>query len=121
MPAMSTPVPATPRPEPTDPSMPAAAAPVRKPRVCFVAPQAWATFSGDTKHSVAGGAEVQVSLVAEALAKRGYDVSMICLDYGQPDGAIVRGVRVYKCYTPDEGLPVVCFIHPRLTKLWAAM
>ena len=121
MPAMSTPVPAKPRPESIETPVPAGPAVARKPRVCFVAPQAWAIFSGDTKHSVAGGAEVQISLVAEALARRGYDVSMICLDYGQPDGIEVRGVKVYKSYTPDEGLPVVRFIHPRLTKLWAAM
>lgn len=120
MQAMSTPVPATPRPEATDSTPPAPTA-MSKPRVCFVAPQAWAIFSGDTKHAVAGGAEVQQSLIAEALADRGYEVSMVCLDYGQPDGVLVRGVRVYKAYKPDEGLPVVRFLHPRLTKLWAAM
>jgi glycosyltransferase involved in cell wall biosynthesis len=68
-----------------------------------------------------GGAELQQTVIATALARRGYRVSMLCLDYGQPDGAVVDGVTVYKLYRPEEGLPVLRFLHPRTTKVWSAM
>src|SRR3954469_4580543 len=92
------------------PPLPAA----RKPHICFVALNAWPVLSGDTSFPFAGGAEVQQSVIAPALAARGYRVSMVSLDFGQPEGAEVRGVTVYKAYRPDEGLPVVRFLWPRM-------
>lgn len=96
-------------------------APRPLPHVCFVAPTTWPLLAGDHRVQIVGGAELQQTVLATALAKRGYRVSMLCLDYGQPDGAVVDGVTVHKLHEPDEGLPVLRFIHPRLTKLWAAM
>jgi len=91
------------------------------PHVCFVAPATWPVLAGDAAIPVVGGAEVQQKLIATGLARRGYRVSMICLDYGQPEGAQVDGVRVYKMHKPDEGIPVLRFLHPRLTSLWRAL
>jgi glycosyltransferase involved in cell wall biosynthesis len=93
----------------------------RKPHVCFVAPSTWPLFSGDRDIPVVGGAEVQQSFIAPALAARGYRVSMIALDYGQPDRSVVKGVTVHKIYRPDEGLPVVRFVYPRLAMLWRVL
>ncbi len=92
-----------------------------KPHVCFVAPTTWPVLSGDTSIPVVGGAEVQQSMIAPGLARRGWRVSMISLDYGQPDAAEVRGVTVHKIHKPDEGIPLVRFLHPRLTSLWRAL
>lgn len=92
-----------------------------KPHVCFVAPTTWPVLAGDTSIRVVGGAEVQQSMIAPGLARRGWRVSMICLDYGQPDAAEVRGVVVHKIHKPDAGLPVLRFVHPRLTSLWSAL
>ncbi|HXS53267.1 MAG TPA: glycosyltransferase family 4 protein [Usitatibacter sp.] len=94
---------------------------VRKPHVCFVAPTAWPVLAGDTSIPVVGGAEVQQSMIAPGLARRGWRVSMIALDYGQPDAAEVKGVTVYKIYKPHHGIPVLRFVHPRLTSLWSAL
>lgn len=91
------------------------------PHICFVAPTTWPVLSGDTSIPVVGGAELQQTMIARALAKRGYRVSMLCLDYGQPDGEVVDGVTVHNLYRPEEGLPVLRFVHPRLTKLWSAL
>jgi glycosyltransferase involved in cell wall biosynthesis len=98
---------------------PAASAP--KPSICFVAPTTWPTISRSRDIRVVGGAEVQQSMIAPALASRGYPVSMICYDYGQPDGTVVNGVRIINMHKPDEGIPVVRYLHPRLTSLWRAL
>lgn len=93
-----------------------------KPRsLCFVAATAYPLLALNRDIRFAGGAEVQQSLVATQLAARGHDISMVCFDHGQPDGEIVRGVRVYKCYPQSAGLPGIRFFHPRLTGLWSAM
>jgi glycosyltransferase involved in cell wall biosynthesis len=94
---------------------------VRKPHICFVALSAWPVLSGDNSVSMVGGAEVQQSVIAPALAERGYQVSMITLDHGQPEGVVVRGVKVFKAYRPEAGIPVARFIHPRMTSLWDAL
>jgi len=92
-----------------------------KPHICFVAPDTWPVLADDRRIPSAGGAQVQQSLLAKKLAKRGYRVSMICLDYGQPDQITVEGVTVFKCHAPVQGLPILRFFHPRLTGLWSAL
>jgi len=89
--------------------------------ICFVAPMAYPVLAQDRSLRFAGGAEVQQVGIATALARRGHRVSMICHDHGFPDGESIRGVRVFRMCGPSAGLPVVRFVHPRLTSLWSAM
>jgi glycosyltransferase involved in cell wall biosynthesis len=91
------------------------------PHVCFVAPYAWPVLAGDPGIKVVGGAEVQQTILARLFRRAGYRVSMICLDFGQPDGAEVDGIVVRKTFGQDEGIPVLRFFHPRLTAMWRVM
>src|SRR6267143_793251 len=92
-----------------------------RPHICFVAPNIWPVFSHDQDNELIGGAEVQQSILARALVRDGYRVSMICLDFGQPQRVLLDGVMVHKAYRPDAGSRVLRFIHPRITTLWRAM
>jgi glycosyltransferase involved in cell wall biosynthesis len=92
-----------------------------RPRVCFLAPTTWPMMSGSRDIPVIGGAELQQSVIAPELARRGYDVSMISMDFGQEEGAYLKGVRLLKMHKPNAGVPVLRFLHPRLTSIWAAL
>ena len=93
----------------------------RHPRVCFVAPNAYGMLSGRADLNHIGGAETQLSLVARGLVERGYPVSFVVWDHGQPDGETRNGVQVFKACPRDAGMRVVRFVHPRATSLWAAL
>lgn len=92
-----------------------------KPHICFVAPEVWPVFSGDTRIAVVGGAEVQQSIIARLLARDGYRVSIICFDYGQPRRADIDGVTLIATHRLSAGIPVLRFFHPRITAMWQAM
>jgi glycosyltransferase involved in cell wall biosynthesis len=89
--------------------------------ICFVGLANLPVLAREYGRHGVGGAELQQTLLAKALAAQGYDVSMVVADYGQPDGAVWDGIKTYKAYRPAAGIPVLRFIHPRWTSLWAAM
>lgn len=91
------------------------------PRVCFVGLGNLPVLAPEYADRPSGGAELQQTLLALALARRGWPVSMVVEDWGQADGATWQGIRTLKAYRPDEGLPVVRFLHPRWTKLQRAL
>lgn len=90
----------------------------RLPHVCFLAPHAFPLLAGDPAIQMIGGAELQQVIVARGLVRRGYPVSMICLNFGQADRVEVDGIVVHRAYRPTEGLPVLRFLWPRLTSIW---
>lgn len=91
------------------------------PHVCFVGLGNLPVLAPEYSDHPAGGAELQQALLAKALVRRGWQVSMVVGDWGQPEGATWDGVRTIKAYGPSEGLPVLRFLHPRWTKLHAAL
>ncbi len=91
------------------------------PTICFVGLANLPVLAREYGGHGVGGAELQQTLLAKALAAQGYDVSMVVADYGQQDGAVWDGIKTYKACRPNDGLPVLRFIHPRWTSLWAAM
>lgn len=100
---------------------PANSAAASKPSVCFVGMANLCVLAPEYASRGAAGEPVQHTLLARALARRGYRVSMVTADYGQPDGASWDGIVTHKAFAPGAGLPLLRFIHPRWTGLWAAL
>jgi glycosyltransferase involved in cell wall biosynthesis len=87
---------------------------VRPIRVCLLGLDALPSLSREHANlGVAAGEPVQQSLLARALAARGYDVTLIVLDQGQPEELVVDGVRTLKAYRPERGIRLVRYFHPR--------
>jgi len=93
---------------------------MKKVKVCFVAPGIYPCFTGNFLNSKIGGAELQQTFIAKQLAKKGMDVSCVTLDYGQPGGEVIDGVKMYSAYSPNEGIPALRFYYPNFWKLWQA-
>lgn len=89
--------------------------------LCFVGLENLPVLAPEFNHLGSGGEQVQQTLLSRALNRRGYRVSMIVLDHGQPDGAVYDGVTTYAAYRPQAGLYGLRFVHPRWTGMWRAM
>jgi glycosyltransferase involved in cell wall biosynthesis len=96
-------------------------APLMTSHVCFVGLQNLPLLAPQFAGLMTGGAEMQQTLLAKALARRGFRVSMIVADLGQSDGASWHGITTYRAYRPHAGVRVVRFAHPRWTRVWQAM
>ena len=90
-------------------------------KVCLLGLENIAVFLSGFDSVRVGGEQVQQSLLARALSRVGYQVSMVCMDYDQPDATTEERITVYKAYAPHAGLPILRFIYPRWIKLWAAL
>lgn len=91
------------------------------PRICFVGLNNLSVLAPEYDRSGAAGEPVQHTLLAKSLARRGYDVCMVTGDFGQPDGATWEGVKTFKAFALEAGLPVLRFVHPRWTGLSSAL
>src|SRR5262245_29566632 len=90
-------------------------------KICLVGLENLPVLAREYGHHTIGGASVQQTLLGRALARRGHAVSMVVADYGQLDGAEWDGIRVFKAYRPEAGLPILRFIHPRWTGMRSAL
>lgn len=90
-------------------------------KICLVGLHNLSVLAPEYGDRVVGGEPVQQTLLARALARRGHDVSMVVADLGQVDGTRYEGIRTFKAYRPEAGVPVLRFIHPRWTGLWRAL
>lgn len=68
-----------------------------------------------------GGAEMQQLFIGSGLRQRGYSISFVTTDHGQPDRETIDGMTIYKTCREDDGLPIVRFLHPRITAIWQAL
>ncbi|TFW34382.1 glycosyltransferase family 4 protein [Massilia horti] len=90
-------------------------------KICFLGMDNLPVLAPEYNRHGIGGEQVQQTLLAQALVRRGFTVSMVVFDYGQQDGASWRQVVTYKSFGQQAGLPVLRFVHPRWTGLWSAM
>lgn len=90
-------------------------------KLCFLGLENLAVLAPAYRHHNIAGEGVQQTLLAKAFARRGCDVRMVTWDLGQPDGAEWDGIRVFKAYPPQAGMPLVRFLHPRWSGLWSAL
>jgi len=112
------------RPARTPAAQPRAEDPRAATRLCIYNGYLYPVLNRSRGIEFAGGAEVQQAMLAKGLAARGFDVTAVTCDYGQPSPTYVDGVRVLKTHKPFEGMPVIRFFHPRLSTsvraLWEA-
>ena len=92
-----------------------------RPRICFLALNAYPILARSKSLQFAGGAEVQQVLIARNLARRGYEVCMICLDVGQDPETVIDGITVLRAFKADAGLPIMRYFVPRLTSVWSQL
>ena len=90
-------------------------------KVCFVGLENLSVLAPEYRDRNVGGESVQQTLLARALARRGYEACMVVEDCGQPDGAQWQGIRTFKAYRADAGMPGLRFVHPRWTGMWGAL
>ena len=90
-------------------------------KICLVGLDNLPVLAPEFRYGAVGGEPVQQTLLARALVRRGYEVSMVVADHGQPDGTSWDGVQTWKAYRRDAGIPVLRFVHPRWTGVWAAL
>jgi len=89
-----------------------------RPSICFVAPMAHPFLLGIP--GTHGGAEVQQTLLARALAARGWRVSFVTLDHGGPREVVKDGIRVLSSWRWSAGVAGLRFF-PRTFSMWRAM
>lgn len=90
------------------------------PRICFVGPGNLAALAREHGSSRMDGESLQQALLARALARRGYRVSMIVGDHGQSDGAAWDGVTTHIAAGLEDPRPGACSPLRRWQGLWSA-
>lgn len=90
-------------------------------RICFVAENVYPLLSNSTKEFI-GGAELQQSIIGKYMAKNGFAVAYITriLD-GRKHDEVIEGIKIYKAYDPNGGIPLFRYFHPKISSLWSAM
>ncbi len=92
-------------------------------RLCIVGMGAdtYGVLAGDAAVAFVGGEAVQQVLLARAWRELGIDVSMVLPDSPRPGEHLVDGIRVIPAFRSAAGIPLVRFLHPRLTGTFGAL
>jgi glycosyltransferase involved in cell wall biosynthesis len=90
-------------------------------KICIIGLEDYATLTGDDAFGYVNGESLQHVLLARAWRDLGLDVSIIVYDHGQPRTTMIDGIRAIAAYPREGGIPVLRFLHPRLTSVMRAM
>ncbi|MBI1798830.1 MAG: glycosyltransferase family 4 protein [Candidatus Eisenbacteria bacterium] len=90
-------------------------------RICFNCEYLFPLLGSGPRVEFAGGAETQQLKLARGLQARGFDVSIVTCDFGQPERLVIDGILVLRSFRLVSPIPVVRFFHPRLTRSIAAL
>ncbi len=90
-------------------------------KICFLAPNVYPSLSKKYKIKKIGGAELQQIYIAKGLQSKGYEVSFITEDFGQPEAVSIDHLKIFKAYKSNEGISGCRFFYPRLYKIWKAL
>jgi glycosyltransferase involved in cell wall biosynthesis len=89
-------------------------------RICFHSGYLYPLFSHG-RIPFAGGAETQQAQLARGLRDRGFEITIVTCDYGQPHEQDIDGLRFLATFPPRGGTPGLRFFHPRLTSTVSAL
>lgn len=90
-------------------------------KICFVSHGIYPYLNKESDIERVGGAELQQLFISTGLQRRGFAVSIVTTDHGQPDREVIKGMTVYKSYREDKGIPGIRFFYPRLVRIWQAL
>ena len=93
----------------------------RAKRICFVGLESYPVLNPAKCTVMHGGEGVQQTLLAREFRRRGYEVHMLALDHGQPNGEVIHGINVWKTYEAKAGLPVLRIVYPRASAILKAL
>ena len=89
---------------------------MNRPHIAFVSPTLYPVLTRSTDIEIVGGAEVQQAMIIRMLRLRGYRISVVTGDFGQPDDMDWNGITIRKLPAyRTRGFKPLRFIHPRLT------
>ena len=90
-------------------------------KICIIGLDDYPLLAGETETSLVGGECVQRVMLARAWRDLGLDVSIIVHDQGQGARREIDGILTIAAHRRDEGVPMLRFVHPRMTRLLAAL
>jgi glycosyltransferase involved in cell wall biosynthesis len=88
-------------------------------KICILGLDDYPMLSGGSGYI--GGENVQHVLLARAWRDLGLEVSIIVHDHGQPRETVIEGIRAIAAHAPQAGIPMLRFVHPRMTSVVRAL
>lgn len=92
------------------------------PHICLVAMNIYPVLVKSPGIEFAGGAEVQQTIIANALCADGYRVSVLTADHGQADLVDCAGIRIHKLPAAGtRGIKGLRYLYPHMTDVVAGL
>jgi len=90
-------------------------------KICIVGLDDYALLSGEPQGRTIGGETVQRVLLARAWRDLGVQVSVIVHSAPQGTRREIDGITTIAAHGRDDGVPMLRFVHPRMTRLLGAL